>query len=509
MVTEIKARTRKVAYPDMSAWRQSARPEQLPPEDFDAGSVRTWFLRGGRGSGKSWVASHWFAENITAPDGAGEWAIIAPTYRRLRRDCLESTDSGLLVALGGEASPWVRSYNRSVLELNLSNGATVILASSEDGARAIQGKNLRGAWLEEIGLWTNWETAFDESLRYALRKGRAQMIITGTPKYGQPAAKLVQRLLDDPSVPVTTLKTMDNAANLSEKMLEDVRQMLGTRLGRQELEGELLEDNPDALWVPSTIENTRVHDHPDLSRVVVSVDPAVAGEKRWDMLAEVMDKPDDEYYGSGGTGAPDETGIIVMGVGADGHGYVLADLSGHFNPRRSAEVIVAAYHSWEADHVVAEVNNGGDYIPALIATVDTSVPVRTVHASRGKVTRAEPIAAAYAAGRIHHVGTFGDLESQMVSWVPGRGSPDRVDALVWGATDLKITAATVGWGDIWDPPQEVKDGFKTSRSANQWLAVYAPDQVKEAVETVKTAVRPGSGKRAAALAQMIREALES
>lgn len=376
-----------------------------------------------------------------------------------------------MVALGGERGGWVESYNRSTMEIHLVNGAKIVLASSEDGASAVEGKNLSGAWCEELGLWSRWEVAWDRALRPALRKADARVIATGTPRFGMPAAKLIRRLLDDPSVPVSTLRTIDNAANLNAERLADLERIKHTRLGRQELEGELVEDNPDALWNPDLIEAHRRILGPGeswedlrLTRVVIGVDPAVTSHKPGELREEV--------FGEDGTRKPsDQTGIVVMGLGVDGHGYVLADLTGWFRPEEMARVVIGAYQRWMADRVIVEVNNGGDYIPAILASADSTVPVRQVRASRGKVTRAEPVAAAYASGLVHHVGVFGELEEQMCNWSPALGSsPDRVDALVWAATALKLTVETVGWGDVWAPKPKPVDGFAPP---NPWLEVYS------------------------------------
>ena len=210
---------------------------------------------------------------------------------------------------------------------------------------------------------------------------------------------------------------LDNAANLNPLFLERMRSKYqGTRLGRQELNGDILDDNPDALWKRKDIDDNRVTSIPQLVYVVVGVDPAVTSKE-----------------------GSDDTGIIVTGKGGNGHGYVLGDYTVHDTPKKWAEAAITAYHKHEANTVVGEVNQGGDLVEMNIRAVDTSIPFESVHASRGKAIRAEPISALYEQGRIHHFGTFLELEDQMVEWIPGLGkSPDRVDALTLSLSMLDL-----------------------------------------------------------------------
>ena len=237
-------------------------------------------------------------------------------------------------------------------------------------------------------------------------------------------------LLADPTVVVTRGRTAENRDNLAPAFLEQiVRRYEGTRLGRQELDGEILEDVPGALWSRAIIEAARASAKPELARVVVAIDPAVASGEQ-----------------------ADETGIIVAGADAGGHGYVLADVSGRYAPAEWARAAIAAYHAHAADRIVAEVNNGGEMVEATLRMIDPNVPFRAVRAARGKTARAEPVAALYEQGRVRHVGAFPRLEDQMCAFVPGAGrsfrggfdrsatggSPDRVDALVWAMTELLV-----------------------------------------------------------------------
>lgn len=392
-----------------ATWLAKARADQLPPD----GDWHAWYCCGGRGSGKTRAGAEALAYWIlNSPPG--DWAVVAPTYADARDTCVEGPDSGLLAVLGVDVANW----NRSLGELRIRNGSRILIDGGDDGALRIQGKNLRGAWLDEAGLFKRWDQTWNESLAFAVRLDPARIVVTGTPKGRRGIPKL---LIEDPRVPVTRLRMVDNAANLSPRMVESLTERYaGTVLGRQELDGEMLDDVAGALWSWKMIEDGRRSEHPPLKRIVVGVDPAVT-------------KTEDSS----------ETGIVVAGVCRENHAYILSDLSGRFSPDGWASRVVNAYHEHKLDRIIAERNNGGDMVEATIRTVDPSVPIRLVWASRGKRTRAEPVAALYEQGRVHHVGAFPDLESQMTGWVPDIGvSPDRVDATVWAVTDLLLGAAS-------------------------------------------------------------------
>jgi predicted phage terminase large subunit-like protein len=256
-------------------------------------------------------------------------------------------------------------------------------------------------------------------LMFGLRLGQdPRAIVTTTPR----PIKLIRELLADPKVVVTRGRTEDNRKHLAPAFLEQiVRRYQGTRLGRQELDGEILDDMPGALWTHGIIDAARLTAAPALTRIVVAIDPAVSSHEN-----------------------ADETGIIIAGRDVDGHGYVLADASGHYAPAEWAKVAIAAYAAHRADRIVAEVNNGGDMVEATLRVVDPNVPFAAVHASRGKVARAEPVAALYEQGRVHHLGALPLLEDQMCAFSSDFDrdavgySPDRVDALVWALTDLLL-----------------------------------------------------------------------
>lgn len=428
-----------------------ARHGQRAPEP----GTRTTYIRGGRGSGKSWCAIHAFAERF-AEDGKGEWALVSPTFADARSMAIESPESGLLAALGTSkpevdagASSLVLSWNRTLGELTLHSGGRLYATGAENGAIRIQGKNLRGVLADEIGLWEDWETAWDESIRMATRIEGAFIIATGTPKGARKSKKLVRRLIDDPKVDNRLLRTVDNRGNLSAEFLDDVTGGLTSRLSRQELEGELLDDPEGALWTWETLDATRVSEHPPLVFVAIAVDPAVTS-----------------------TEESDETGIVIAGKGNDGHGYVLADLSFRGSPAEVARRIAAAYDDFRCDFAIAETNNGGDYVGTLIKSAKPDIGYRTVHATRGKYLRAEPVAALFEQARCHMVGRFEKLEEQMCQYEPGSGeSPDRLDAMVYALVACKVEGAGMTWLDVYAPPKD--DGPKDENAPpNPWADAY-------------------------------------
>lgn len=253
-----------------------------------------------------------------------------------------------------------------------------------------------------------------DMLMFGLRLGRdPRAVATTTPKM----VPHMRAIAAAPHTVITRGRTYDNAANLAPAFLAAVvRKYEGTRLGRQELEGEDLDDNPHALWQRGRIDELRRDRAPECTRIVVAVDPAITSDED-----------------------SDETGIVAEGLGVDGHGYVLEDASQRGTPDAWARAAVGLYHAHQADVIVAEANQGGEMVRHVIHTVDPNAHVKLVHASRGKLTRAEPIAALYEQGRYHHVGSHPHLEDQMCTWQPGLPSPDRMDALVWGATELFLT----------------------------------------------------------------------
>jgi phage terminase large subunit-like protein len=308
-------------------------------------------------------------------------------------------------------------YEKSNRRLVWPNGAVSFLFSAEEPER-LRGPQHMKLWCDEIAAWRNPDACWEQA-EFGLRLGaKPQTVITTTPK----PTKLIKMLANSESTHLTQGTTYENRSNLAPTFLERIMTKYeGTRLGRQELNAEILEDRPGALWTLKAIETDRVLQPPALRRIVVGVDPAVtSGEES------------------------DEWGIVCVaeGVSLSGeewppHYYVLDDFSGRFTPNDAARRVVHASKAHQADRIVAEVNNGGDLVEAILRNVDHSFAYKAVHASRGKLIRAEPIAALYEQHRVHHVGTFGALEDQMCDYVPAVSkSPDRMDALVWALSEL-------------------------------------------------------------------------
>ena len=414
-----------------------ARGQQQPPwgEHSPLGApVRRWYLRGGRGSGKTWAGSHALAEVALwygGEDDNGDrrtYGVVGPDFGHARSICIEGP-SGILSALGGEYGPHVQKWNRATGELTLTNGALILVSGIDSYARKIEGSNLTAVWCDEVGLWslTKWKRAWEQAITFAVRKNPSLFILTGTPKQGHP---LVTVLTEDQRVKSVVMRTRDNKA-LDPLMVAELEALYsGTRLGRQELEGEVLTDTPGALWTSAGVEEHRYLVSPpidDLTRIVVGWDPAItSGENS------------------------DEHGIIVAAQlkGDPAHFVVLDDISGRYTPMGAVQVITDAYERWKADYVVAEVNQGGEMVSALLRTGAPTIPLKTVTATRGKRLRAEPVALLSEQGRLHLVGAFPKLEDQMTSWTPEQsGSPDRLDALVWSITSLNEQGAQgYRWG---------------------------------------------------------------
>ena len=392
------------------SWAAIARPNQLPPPgDW----WQIWLLLAGRGFGKTRTLAEWVCEQVLF-GLASRIALVAATAADAR-DVLVEGESGILAV----APPWFRPvYESSKRRLTWPNGAIATTYSAEEPER-LRGPQHDAAVCDELGSWSRPETW--DMLQFGLRLGRSpRCLVATTPR----PTKLIRELLarEGRDVVVTRGSTYENRANLAPGFFDQViRKYEGTRLGRQELNAELLEDTPGALWSLGLIEANRVMVQPDLVRVVVAIDPAVtSGEEA------------------------DETGILVVGKDQQGHGYVLSDISGRYAPTEWAKMAIAAYRNHKADRIVAEVNNGGEMVENTLRMLDSNIAFTAVHASRGKVTRAEPVSALYEQGRAHHVGTFPQLEDQMTNFtsdfdraVAGY-SPDRVDALVWAFTELLV-----------------------------------------------------------------------
>ena len=403
-------------------WRFWGRPNQHAP----AGNWVTWLPLAGRGFGKTRIGAEWVREQVES-ERCGRLALVAETAADAR-DVMVEGESGLLSV----CPPWSRPrYEPSKRRLTWPNGATATTYSADDPEQ-LRGPQHDGAWCDEIGKWhstkpkdgshTRAESAWS-NLMFGLRLGSApRCVATSTPR----PTPLVRQLVADPDTVVTRGTTYENLLNLAPSFRSVIQRYEGTRLGRQELNAELLDDVEGALWTLSLIESLRWRrewgEVPDLQRSVVAVDP------------------------SGGGGAEhDEVGIVHAGralctcQGAPAlHYFVLADASGRYTPDGWGRRAVGLYHNAKADRLVAEQNFGGDMVEHTVRTVDRAVSYRALHASRGKAVRAEPIAALYEQAKVHHVGLFPEMEDEMTQYVPGvtTRSPNRMDALVWALTEL-------------------------------------------------------------------------
>jgi phage terminase large subunit-like protein len=416
-------------------WRFWARDEQVAP----LGEWRVWLYLGGRGAGKTRSGAEWVREQVAA--GRKRIALVAPTAADTR-DVIVEGESGILAISPPDNRP---HFEPSKRRLTWRNGAMATLYSADEPER-LRGPQHDAAWCDEIAAWRYPETW--DMLMFGLRLGNdPRVVVTTTPRpvdllsgNGQNGRRL--GLLRDSTCIVTRGSSYRNRANLAPAFFSQVvRRYEGTRLGRQELEAELLEDVPGALWSREMIEVCRItpklHMRADeagifpakqqpeieLTRIVVAIDPAVtSGEDA------------------------DETGIVVAGKDAQGRGYVLDDVSGRYTPAEWAQKAIGAYRFHRADRIVAEVNQGGELVEATLRMVDENVPYEAVRApaTRSKVTRAEPVAALYEQGRVHHVGAFPVLEDQMCAFTSDFDrkaagySPDRVDALVWAVSELLV-----------------------------------------------------------------------
>ena len=386
--------------------RELARPEQLPNEDE---SWSIYLYLAGRGAGKTRTAAEWLAWEATTQNNT-RWAIVAPTFGDVRDVCAEG-ESGIINILRSYGS--LADYNRSQGSIMLTNGSKIKLFSADEPDR-LRGPQHHGAWCDELAAWRYPDTW--DQLQFGLRLGNnPRTVITTTPRPVLLIRNLVNR--NDGTVKIVRGSTFDNAANLApQALLELQARYAGTRMGRQELYGELLTESDSALWTRALLDEARIttENAPPYYRVVVAIDPAVTSGE-----------------------SSDETGIIVAGATPDGHYYIIEDATMRGTPEMWARKAVEMYRKHKCDRVIAEVNNGGDMVESVLRQVDSTIPYRKVHASRGKQVRAEPISALSEQGRLHLVGSFPLLEDQLVTWEPGSDrSPDRMDAMVWAITDL-------------------------------------------------------------------------
>jgi phage terminase large subunit-like protein len=395
-------------------WRFWAREEQLEPE----GDWLTWLILAGRGFGKTRT----LAETVRGwvcgqtPLQAGRYARIALVAETAAdaRDVIVEGESGLLAVHPRDFRP---QYEPSKRRLTWPNGAVATLYNATEPDQ-LRGPQHDAAACDELAKWREADDTW-ANLMLGLRLGSApRCVVATTPR----PITLLRKLIADAKTVTTRGRTADNAVNLAEPFLKTVEERYGgTRLGRQELEGEMLDDMPGALWKRAWLDEGRRQRPETLDRVVVAIDPAAsAGE------------------------TADETGVVVAGVAEDAdrirRGYVLEDCSVRGSPEEWARAAVAAYDRWNADRIIAEANNGGEMIATVIRTVRPGMFVELVHASRGKAVRAEPISALFEQGRVHLCGSFPELEDQLCSFTPwidrSKGSPDRADAMVWALSAL-------------------------------------------------------------------------
>jgi phage terminase large subunit-like protein len=412
--------------PDQILWDWGfwGRPAQRAPTHNPRspdGTWNTWLLLAGRGFGKTRAGSEWVRQVMTGATPLkrgkfGRLAIVAETAADAR-DVIVQGKGGILACHPAAFRP---EYTPSLRKLEWPNGAVAHLYNAVEPDQ-LRGPEHEAALCDETAKWRYAQETYDQ-LQFGLRLGHhPQQVITTTPR----PIPIIRNLVKDPYTVVTRGSTFENRSNLAPSFLNKiVTRFEGTRLGRQELEAEILDDVAGALWTRDMIDRTRVPPGglPRMQRVVVAIDPSGT-------------KGDSD-------GESNEVGIVVCGRGVNGRGYILADRSCDLSPEGWARVAINAYREFEADRIVAEINYGGAMVEAVIRSVDRKVSYKTVTATRGKVVRAEPVAALYEQDKVSHAGAFPLLEDQMVQFTPGgyvgEGSPDRADAGVWGLTEVML-----------------------------------------------------------------------
>jgi len=394
-------------------WTFWARPNQLPPN----GDWFIWLLLSGRGFGKTRCGAEWVLDRVR--QGYRKIALVGRTGADVRDTMVSVGPSSILKI----ASPWEKPlYEPSKRRLTFPNG-TIALLYNGDEYEQLRGPSHDSAWIDELAKFAYPRETWD-NLMFGLRDGKnPKVVITTTPR----PLLIIKDIISDKRTVITRGSTFENEANLSLQFLETVKtKYAGTRIGKQELYGELLTDVEGALWNYEWIERNRISVLPVMKRIVISIDIAITSNKV----------------------KSDKTGIVVCGLGLDNLGYIIADLTGCYTPDQWANKALWAYNNWKADKIIAEANQGGDLIEHTIRTVDKNVAFKKVHASKGKVTRAEPIAALYEQNKVKHYGIFEEMESQMTEWVPGEDSPDNMDAMVWGITELMVSDGFLGKAQV-------------------------------------------------------------
>ena len=400
-------------------WKFWARPNQIAPE----GDWNTWLILAGRGFGKSRAGTEWVREMVK--QGHKRIALVTATNSDIERVAITGESGFLNSCWKGDKTykgetMGLPNWSPTKRTLTWENGAQLQAFSAEEPER-LRGPQFSAAYCDELCAWSK-DRASWEQLQFTLRLGKhPQVCIATTPK----PTKLIQEILKSSKTIATYGSTFDNSANLASTYLEAVKaQFEGTRLGRQELYAEILDEAAGALWTRDLLAKCEVTDVEDpvefaktLARVVISVDPAITSNADSDM-----------------------TGIIVAGIDINGCSYILQDATDRYTPEGWATKAIDLYHLYEADKIVAERNQGGDMVKYTLHTVNETVPVKLVHASRGKFARAEPVSSLYERGKVKHLRGLDALETQMTTWEPlgSIGSPDRLDAMVWAITELAL-----------------------------------------------------------------------
>lgn len=396
-------------------WELWARRKQLCPDAVLEGRKTTWFLVAGRAFGKTRAGSE-FVRMLAEEASVKYIGIIGPTANATRKVMVEGPSGILAVSHPG----FMPRYSPSKLEIKWPNGVIAHTYSADEPER-LRGPEHEAIWCDEPASWRYGQDTMDNAmmgLRGGGVTGNPIRAITGTPK----PTKLVKDIIADEDTVVVKGTTYDNVRNLPPKYFSQIiRRYEGTRLGRQELNAEILDDVEGALWTRKLLDRNRVtlkwfkREGPDLQRIVVAVDPSTTNKEK-----------------------SAECGIVIAGLGVNGHGYVLDDASKKDTPLGWASKAVAKYNQYGADRIAAEVNNGGDMVETTVRTIDSRVSYRAVHASRGKVARAEPVSALYEQGKVHHVGAFPQMEDELCEYTGDSGdpSPNRYDAVVWAITEL-------------------------------------------------------------------------
>lgn len=418
-------------------WEPAGRPEllphQVPPAELLEGEARGWLLEAGRGAGKTEACARYFTQYMRGHPGA-RGRIIGPTLGDAVESCIEGP-SGLL-SVDPDGVTWVPSAPGGS-KVKWRNGSEAVVLGTPspkevERLRALGNRDID--WWEEAAANAQLQKAMDQALLGLRRGDHPHWVASTTPRptldYAGNGEDIKGFRNEDDVVVVQGISMHDNPHNNPDWVAYMERKYGGTRLGKQELEGLVIQDAEGALWARAILDACRVDKAPDLARGVVSLDPAATSGPR-----------------------ADDTGMIVAGIGADGEGYVLADRTCHLEPDGWAVRAIRAYNEFELDKIIGEVNNGGEMVESVIRAQDPSVPFDDVRASRGKQTRAEPVAALFGDGKkrqpkVHIVGSLPRLEDQMCNWVPGEGkSPDRVDAMVWAITYLMLGKKR-GWAPL-------------------------------------------------------------